>query len=336
MNQPFHPPQQPPPHHAPVHTPLPPAAIGHHAQGQPAVAKKKSGGGCAIAAILVGCLGVPMVLGVVGVAAVVWLRVQAEQEAAAFLNDPLYGGGGYGAYQGPGAYDPYGLGAQGAAYGDPGAGGVGVLGTGAVAPVADTTVHRVPVGSSPQRGPSDALVTIVQFADYQCPFCARSESTLAQLRAQYGNDLRIVYKHYPLPFHADALPAARAAAEARDQKGDEGFWQMHDLLFQNQTALTQADLERYAAQIGLNVPSFRRAMARADHSRAIDADMALGTSAGVQGTPTFFVNGRAINGAQPYEQFVQVVEQELAGARVLEGMGTPRAQIYDLIMATAQ
>src|SRR2546428_9709687 len=106
--------------------------------------------------------------------------------------------------------------------------------------------RRVPVGGSPQLGPDDALVTLVVFSDFQCPFCARIEPTLAQLRDRYGADLRIVWKHNPLDFHTNAMPAAEATAEAFAQGGNPTFWALHDRLFANAPNLDRADIERAA------------------------------------------------------------------------------------------
>src|SRR5262249_10580189 len=115
-----------------------------------------------------------------------------------------------------------------------------------------TTVFAIPVGSAPVRGPSDALVTIIEFADFQCPYCGRVQPTVEALRTKYGNDLRIVFRHEPLPFHPRAEPAAQLTLEARAEKGDAGFWAAADMLFDNQRALEQSDLESYAAKLGLD------------------------------------------------------------------------------------
>jgi protein-disulfide isomerase len=110
-------------------------------------------------------------------------------------------------------------------------------------------VYKVPVGPSAQKGPKDALVTIVEFSDFQCPFCTRVNPTIAKIQEEYKNDVRIVFKHNALPFHKEAQKAAEAALEARDQGK---FWEMHDKLFENQKALTRPDLEKYAKELGLN------------------------------------------------------------------------------------
>ncbi|MCB9594953.1 MAG: thioredoxin domain-containing protein [Sandaracinaceae bacterium] len=194
---------------------------------------------------------------------------------------------------------------------------------------------EVPEGA-PQRGPSDALVTIVMWSDYQCPFCSRVEPTLARLVQEHGNNLRVVWRDNPLPFHQNAGPAAQAAREAYDQGGNEKFWAMHDLLFENQGSLERADLERYAGQLNLNMAQFRAALDNNEHQAAIQADLAAATALGARGTPNFFINGVNLRGAQPYEAFDQAVRAELANAQRMVQAGTPRAQVYASLMRNAR
>jgi protein-disulfide isomerase len=186
---------------------------------------------------------------------------------------------------------------------------------------------RVPVeAGSPQRGPADALVTIVEFSDFQCPFCSRVQATLAELQQRYGRDLRIVWRHLPLPFHRDAQPAAEAvmAAHAAGR-----FWSMHDLLFQNQQALDQGALEQYATQVGLDLATFREALDRRRYRAAVEADARLAADLGISGTPTFVVNGRKLVGAQPVNAFVAVIDDELARARrLMNERRVGRADVY--------
>jgi protein-disulfide isomerase len=125
---------------------------------------------------------------------------------------------------------------------------------------------RIPVGTSPVLGPRNALVTVVVFSDYQCPFCSRVEETLHRIRTEYRNDVRFVWKDNPLPFHDKATPAAEAAREAFAQGGNEKFWRFHDTLFQHQQNLERADLERYAQEVGLDMARFRRALDSHTHS----------------------------------------------------------------------
>lgn len=190
--------------------------------------------------------------------------------------------------------------------------------------------------NSPQRGPDDALVTIVMWSDYECPFCARVEPTLSRIVNEFGNDVRIVWRDNALPFHQNAKPAAAAAREAYAQGGNAKYWQMHDLLFQNQRALSRADLERYAEQIGLDMNRFRAALDNGTHNAVIDRDMAEAAQLGARGTPAFFINGRQLMGAQPYEQFETVIREELATARRMVQQGTPRNAVYATLMRNAR
>ena len=191
-------------------------------------------------------------------------------------------------------------------------------------------VYKVDVGTAHARGSSDALVTIVQWTDYQCPYCKRVEPTLAALRKTYGKDLRIVMKHNPLSFHNRAMSAA-LAAEAAGEQGK--FWKMHDKLFDNARDMTDANFVKWAKQLGLNAKRFKRDM-RSDKIKARVQDMqAQGTTLGARGTPAFFVNGRFLSGAQPEAAFAVVIDEELKKARALVDRGTPRGQVYTATVA---
>jgi protein-disulfide isomerase len=199
----------------------------------------------------------------------------------------------------------------------------------AVPPSTGDEVYRVPVArDEPARGPADALVTLVVFSDFQCPFCARANGTLAALTRRYGADLRVVFRHTPLAFHQNAMPAAQAAVEAYAQQGDAGFWAMHDLLFAHQRALGRSDLDGYAQQVGLDMTRFARAMDRETHRARVEADVRAGAALGVRGTPHFFINGRRLTGAQPEPRFVEVIERGLSDARAAVAQGVPRNQVY--------
>ena len=190
----------------------------------------------------------------------------------------------------------------------------------------DTTVYKVPVGSSPVLGKKTALVTIVEFSDFQCPYCARAEKTLAALRAQYGDDLRVVWKNEPMPNHARARPAAELAMDAADQKKD--FWAVHDDLFAS-SSLDDATLASIAKTRGVK-PSTK------PHP-SIDEDHKLAASLGVSvtGIPVFYVNGRKIVGAQDIDVFKKIIEPELAFTRAYVANGTKREDVYDAVMASA-
>jgi protein-disulfide isomerase len=195
-----------------------------------------------------------------------------------------------------------------------------------------TTVFKVPVGSAPARGPATAKVTIVEFADFQCPFCKRVEDTLAKVRSTYGDRVRIVWRDEPLPFHPRALPAAELAREARAQKGQATFWAVHDALFASQPRLEDTDLEAIARGAGLDVAMVTDAIAKNKHKIAIDQDVGLADDLQASGTPHFFVNGRRLVGAQPFEKFEAIIDEELSHADDLLAKGTPRAALYDAMI----
>ncbi len=205
-------------------------------------------------------------------------------------------------------------------------------------PTIDDDVDRLRVAVTddmPQRGPDDALVTIAMFSDFQCPFCGRVEPTLTRIREQYGERVRIVWRNNPLPFHDNATPAAEAASEAYAQGGDARFWQMHDAMMEHQTELDRAHLEGYAQTIGLDMTRFRAALDNHTHQAAIQADVAAAAAVGARGTPAFFINGRNLMGAQPFEQFQTIIDDEIHRAEAQVAHGTPRAQLYAALMRGA-
>lgn len=195
---------------------------------------------------------------------------------------------------------------------------------------------RVDASNAPARGARDPLVTIVMFSDFQCPFCSRVEPTLDRLLEEFPREVRIVWRNNPLPFHQEAMPAAEAAMEAYAQGGDALFWRYHALLFENQRALSRADLERYGASAGLDPVELVRALDAHTHRARIEADQGIAARVGARGTPAFFINGRVLMGAQPYEQFATLVREEIATARrAMEG-GVRQGELYAYFMRHAQ
>jgi protein-disulfide isomerase len=164
----------------------------------------------------------------------------------------------------------------------------------------------------PSTGAPSAPVTIIEFSDFQCPFCRAAESSLKQVRQKYGNQVRLVYMDFPLGFHPHAMDAARAARCAADQ---DKFWQFHDALFLDQKKLGPDNLRQTAAKVGLDRDKFNACFADDRHDAGIREDMAKGNSLGVTGTPTFFINGRELVGAQPPPKFNEVIDEELARAK---------------------
>jgi protein-disulfide isomerase len=153
-------------------------------------------------------------------------------------------------------------------------------------------VYDIPPANSPILGPGDAPVTIVEFSDFQCPFCSRVDPVLKQVLAQYPKQVRLIYKNLPLTsIHPYALGAAQAAVAAQKQGK---FWEMHDLLFANQRALQPDALKSYAQRLGLDVAKFEADSAAAETMAAIQDDIKLSRTVGVRGTPTLFVNGKIL------------------------------------------
>ncbi|HEY4104473.1 MAG TPA: thioredoxin domain-containing protein [Polyangiaceae bacterium] len=197
----------------------------------------------------------------------------------------------------------------------------------------DKSVWKVPVlDDDPVKGPKDALVTIVEFSDFQCPFCKRVEDTLKQVEGTYGNDVRFVWKDNPLPFHPRAKPSATLARFAYVKKGDKGFWDAHDQLFASNPKLEDDDLKGIAEKIGLNWDDVKKAIDGNKFADKFDASTDLGSDLQARGTPHFFINGVRLSGAQPFEAFKKAIDDQLAKAKAVMGRGVPRAKVYDEIM----
>ncbi len=196
----------------------------------------------------------------------------------------------------------------------------------------DTQVWKVPVATSPTRGSASALVTVVEFGDFQCPYCKRVQPTLERLRTEYGDRVRWVWKDEPLPFHPRAMPAAELARFARTQKGEAAFWIAHDKLFDAQPKLDDADLEAVARTMGLDVAKATAAIKNKAFQKGIDEDVSLGEDVQASGTPHFFVNGHRIVGAQRYENFKALIDAEIAKAEGLVRSGVAKTALYQTIL----
>ncbi|MEZ5419198.1 MAG: thioredoxin domain-containing protein [Vicinamibacterales bacterium] len=161
----------------------------------------------------------------------------------------------------------------------------------------------------PVRGPKDAPITIVEFSEYQCPFCARVTPTLKALEQKYAGKVRVVYKDFPLQNHLQAPKAAEAAHCA----GDQGkYWELHDRMFANQQQLQVPELKKHAAALGLDQAAFDQCLDSGKHAARIQEDIALGNAMGVSSTPTLYINGRVVTGAQPQPVFESIIDEELA------------------------
>jgi protein-disulfide isomerase len=199
------------------------------------------------------------------------------------------------------------------------------------------TVFKVPVGTSPILGSPNALVTIIEFSDFQCPFCSRVEPTLKALRDKYGDKIRIVWKNEPLPFHPAAEPAAEAVGEVRAEKGDKGFWDAHDKFFAGQKDLMNGQtpnldaMIKMASEAGASADKVKKAINDHTHKKDIDADQDLSEDFQASGTPHFFVNGRRLVGAQPQEKFEKIIDEEIPKAQALIAHGTKPSEVYDAL-----
>lgn len=167
---------------------------------------------------------------------------------------------------------------------------------------------KVDIGSSPVRGNASAKVTIVEFSDFQCPFCQRGANTMEEVLKEYPNDVKLVFKNLPLPFHEKAKPAAKAALAA----GKQGkFWEMHDQLFKNQGALGDELFAKLAQDLSLDMAKFKADMESPEIAKVVDDDAELARKVGVNGTPGFFVNGVLVSGAQPLPAFKAIIDRWL-------------------------
>ena len=166
----------------------------------------------------------------------------------------------------------------------------------------------IAVDGAPVRGAANGPVTIVEYGDFQCPFCLRSRPTIKQVMDTYPQQVRIVYKHFPLSFHREAMNAHRAAEAAREQGK---FWEMHDRIFDTPSDLTADTMRKHAEALGLDLAKFDEAYKSERVQKRIAADQEEGRKVGVRGTPAFFVNGKYIAGAQPFDAFKREVDAAL-------------------------
>jgi protein-disulfide isomerase len=196
-----------------------------------------------------------------------------------------------------------------------------------------SVVYKVPIDDAACKGPATAKVTIVEFSDFQCPFCGKVIPTVKQVEEKYGNDLRLCFKHNPLSFHAFALGAAEVAVEAQ---AEGKFWEMHDKLFGNQQALDVPALEKYAQEVGMNPAKAKAAVEQQKYKDRIRNDQTLAAALGASGTPAFFVNGRKLSGAQPVDRFTSLVDEEIKKADALLAKGIKSADLYAEVMKGAR
>jgi protein-disulfide isomerase len=167
---------------------------------------------------------------------------------------------------------------------------------------------QVDVGQAPWTGGEKAKVTIVEFSDFQCPFCSKGAKVVSEIKKKYGNKVKIAFKHFPLPMHNDAGPASEASMCVNEQGK---FWKYHDVLFENQSKLTPADLEAHAKTAGADVKKFKECFDSKKYADFVKQDLAYGEKLGIRSTPTFVINGQLLSGALPLEQFSEIIDEEL-------------------------
>ena len=159
------------------------------------------------------------------------------------------------------------------------------------------------------KGSKNSPVTLIEYSDYECPYCARAEATIKDVLDEYGSKIYFVYKDFPLPFHNNAQKAAEASRCALEQNK---YWEYHDALFKNQQSLDTNSLKTYAKSLGLDETKFSECLDSNKYTEKVKQDIEEGQSKGVTGTPTFFVNGKMLVGAQPFDAFKEIIDKELA------------------------
>ncbi|HET9752724.1 MAG TPA: thioredoxin domain-containing protein, partial [Myxococcales bacterium] len=204
----------------------------------------------------------------------------------------------------------------------------------AVPPPGSDMVYKVTLGDAPQKGDPEAKITIVEWSDFQCPYCGRVMPTLREIEKTYGADVRFVFKHNPLPMHPDAPYAAKAAIAAQRQGK---FWQMHDKLFeannsQKPDALKQDKVDQMARDIGLDMERYQRDVAAPETAQVIRDDQAQAAKLGANGTPHFFIDGARVSGALPFESFKLVIDAQMRRANAALAGGVQKKDLYDSLI----
>ncbi len=185
-----------------------------------------------------------------------------------------------------------------------------------VAPSSETNPILEPlppdIDADPSLGPADAKVTIVEYADFECPFCQSVQETLKTLMKEYAGQVRLVFKNYPIGSHGNAIIAAEAG-ECANEQGK--FWEMHDKIFSSSPSLEEKDLKKYAEETGLDIAGFNACFDSGKYREEVGRDIADGGRLSVDGVPAFFINGRSLIGAQPIEGFRKIIDEELSKSR---------------------
>jgi protein-disulfide isomerase len=163
---------------------------------------------------------------------------------------------------------------------------------------------------TPSWGSETAKVKIIEFSDFQCPFCSKAAETVTELKKKYGKKVQIAFRHYPLPNHPEARPTSEASMCVNEQ-GTDKFWKFHDTAFKNQAKLSAADIEGYAKEAGANMDKFKECVTAKKYAAKVQADMEYGEKVGVRSTPSFFINGEIVAGALPIEAFSEIIDEAL-------------------------
>ncbi|MDD2806975.1 MAG: DsbA family protein [Patescibacteria group bacterium] len=177
-------------------------------------------------------------------------------------------------------------------------------------PVADASKIAAVTKTDHVRGNFNAKLTLVEYSDFQCPFCGRHEPTVEQIMAKYGDKVRLVYRHFPL---TSIHPYAQKASEASECASEQGkFWEYHDILFKNQDALTVSDLKKYAGTLSLKQDQFDACLDSGKYTQKVNTEASEAQAAGVTGTPGTFVGDQLVSGAVPFAQFTQIIDSQLS------------------------
>lgn len=183
-------------------------------------------------------------------------------------------------------------------------------------PFPDLPVAAVDADDDPVKGNKDAVVQIIEFSDFQCPYCKRNVDIMKQIQEEYGDKVAIVFRDFPLSFHDKAQKAAEASECAHEQNK---YWEYHDYLFDNQQALAVDDLKKAAEKLGLDTKKFNECLDTDRYKEEIEKDVEAGQLVGVNGTPAAFINGKLVNGAQPFETYKSIIDSELAKSNASNG-----------------
>jgi len=194
----------------------------------------------------------------------------------------------------------------------------------------------VDLKKNPSKGPAAAPVTVVEFTEFQCPYCGRGAATMGQLAKAFPKAVRIVIMNNPLSFHKQALLAAEAAQAVFMLKGNDAFWKYHDKLFANRKDLGRENLEKWAQELGVDMTKLKAALDKHTYRKMIKDQQKLATKYGARGAPGFFINGRFVSGARKLEFFKQRVQEALDRAQKIMAKGVKPADVYAHIMKKAK